>query len=249
MIKLTPVPQPVALTPALVARLTQEFIATEKTVWKGNGIEAALLDMSDNKCCYCECRIDEESKYLEVEHFQHKDKYKQQVLLWSNLLPSCKRCNTTKGAHDVIAEPIINPSVQNPQEHLCFRAFRLYSKTTLGNKTIEVINLNHRIKLVRPRFDIGDELIDKLNSLLELSIDYDNEKSQHTRRRNIITGTMEALLTETIPSSEYAATTATILLKDDSYQQTKVIFKKHKLWTQEFQDLENLAISCALDLK
>ncbi|CAA6824155.1 MAG: Unknown protein, partial [uncultured Aureispira sp.] len=35
----------------------------------------------------------------------------------------------------------------------------------------------------------------------------------------------------------------------DSYQQTKAIFKKQHLWTQEFQDLEDLAKSCALDLK
>lgn len=249
MIKLTPVRQPAALTPALVAQLTQEFISTGKTVWKGNGIEEALLAMSDNKCCYCECRIDEESKYLEVEHFQHKDKYKNKVLVWSNLLPSCKRCNTTKGAHDVLVEPIINPSIQNPKNHLSFRAYRIHPKTPLGDKTIKVINLNHRTRLVRPRFDIGDKLIDKLNSLLELSIDYDNGKSQHTRRRNIITSTMEALLEESIPSSEYAATTATVLLNEDSYQQTKAIFIKHHLWTQEFQDLENLAESCALDLK
>lgn len=249
MIKLNLVPQPVALTPALVAQLTQEFIATDKTVWKGNGIEAALLDMSDNKCCYCECRLGEESKYLEVEHFHHKNKYKQQVLLWSNLLPSCKRCNTTKGAHDVIAKPIINPTIHNPQDHLSFRAYRIRPKTPLGDKTIEVINLNHRIKLVTPRFNIGDKLIDKLENLLELSIDYDNGKSHHTRRKNKISNTMETLLTEAIPSSEYAATTATVLLNDDSYQQTKAIFKKHHLWTQEFQDLENLAKSCALDLK
>ena len=250
MIKLNLVSQPTALTPALIAQLTQEFINTGKTVWKGNGIEAALLDMSDNKCCYCECRIDEESKYLEVEHFQHKDKYKDLVLDWSNLLPSCKRCNTTKGAHDVISEPIINPSSQNPQEHLYFRAYRIRPKTTLGDKTIEVINLNHRTRLVTPRFNIGDQLIDKLENLLELSIDYDNGKSHHTRRKNIITNTMEALLEEAIPSSIYAATTAaTILLNDDSYQQTKAIFEKHHLWTAEFQDLEKLARSCALDLK
>lgn len=249
MIKLTPVPQPAALTPALVAQLTQEFINTDKTVWKGNGIEEALLAMSNNKCCYCECRIDEESKYLEVEHFCHKNKYKQQVLLWSNLLPSCKRCNGTKNDHDVLVEPIINPSIDNPQDHLSFRAYRIHPKTTLGDKTIEVINLNHRQRLVRPRFDIGDELIDKLNNLLELSIDYDNEKSQHTRRKNIIVNTLESLLEEAIPSSEYAATTATVLLNNDSYQKTKAIFVKQHLWTPEFQALEDQAKSCALDLK
>ena len=249
MIKLNPVPQPAALTPALVAQLTQEFINTGKTVWKGNGIEEALLTMSDGKCCYCECRIDEESKYLEVEHFHHKNKYKQQVLLWSNLLPSCKRCNGTKNDHDVLVEPIINPSVDNPQEHLSFRAYRIHPKTDLGDKTIEVINLNHRQRLVKPRFDIGDKLIDKLNNLLTLSIDYDNGRSTSNRRKNIIINTLETLLEEAIPSSEYAATTATILLHEDSYQQTKAIFIKHNLWAPTFQELEDLAKSCALDLK
>jgi hypothetical protein len=169
--------------------------------------------------------------------------------LWSNLLPSCKRCNGTKNDHDVLVEPIINPSVQNPQEHLCFKAYRIRPKTPLGDKTIEIINLNHRIKLVTPRFNVGDKLIDKLEDLLELSIDYDNGKSISTRRKNRICNTMETLLTEAIPSSEYAATTATILLNDDSYQQTKAIFEENNLWTQAFQELEDQAISCALDLK
>ncbi len=249
MIKLNPVPRPSALTDEVVAQLTQEFITEGKTVWKGNGIEEALLEMSNNKCCYCECHIDEESKYLEVEHFQHKNKYKDLVLLWSNLLPSCKRCNTTKGSHDVLAEPIINPTLDNPKEHLYFRAYRIRPKSPLGDKTIEVINLNNRKRLVKPRFDLGDKLIEELGVLLELSIDYDNGTSISTRRKNIITNKLERLMTEATPSSEYAATAATYMLIDDSYIKIKQIFQKHQLWTEEFQNLEQQAQFCALDLK
>jgi uncharacterized protein (TIGR02646 family) len=224
MIKLIPVPRPAALTKPIVTQLTQDFINEGKTVWKGNGIEEALLDMSNDKCCYCECHIDEESKYLEVEHFYHKNQYKNLVLQWSNLLPSCKRCNTTKGSHDVGIEPIINPTIDSPNEHLCFRAYRIYPKSSLGKKTIEIINLNHRKRIVKPRFDLGDKLVEELYVLLELSIDYDNGKSHHTRRKNIITNKLERLMEEAIPSSEFAATAATILLNDDSFVAVHQIF-------------------------
>lgn len=250
MIRLVQIPSPAALTPQLIQQLTQEFIAdNKKVVWKGNRIEETLLKMSHNKCCYCECNVSEESKYLEVEHFQHKDKYQSLVLDWFNLLPSCKRCNTTKNDHDVVLEPIIKPTQDSPQAHLCIRDYRLYPKTDLGKKTIEIIKLNDRERLVKPRFDLGDKLKEELEELLELSTDYDNGKSQHTRRKNIITTKLERLMREAIPTSEYAATMASVLLHDDSYKATKTIFQKHNLWTTEFQDLELQAQSCALDLK
>lgn len=89
MIKLDRTPKPVELTTKLQKELTTEFKLT------GNQFEfrlyqKGLLDFSNNKCCYCEANIKEESKYLEVEHFHHKDKYKDEVLEWKNLLPSCK---------------------------------------------------------------------------------------------------------------------------------------------------------------
>lgn len=88
---------PQQLTDTVKDELTQEFINTGKNVWAKTYIKSALLAMSHNKCAYCECKLDEESKYMEVEHFLPKDDYPNQVVDWNNLLPSCKRCNTKKG--------------------------------------------------------------------------------------------------------------------------------------------------------
>ena len=96
MIKLDRTPKPVELTTALQVALTDEFKLTGKSVWNIDFIKKALLGFSNDKCCYCEANINEESKYLEVEHFHHKDTYKEEVLEWENLLPSCKKCNGTK---------------------------------------------------------------------------------------------------------------------------------------------------------
>ena len=73
MIKLNRTSKPIELTPALQQTLTDEFKATGKSVWNLDFLKKALLGFSHDKCCYCEANINEESKYLEIEHFHHKD--------------------------------------------------------------------------------------------------------------------------------------------------------------------------------
>ncbi|MGR0329632.1 HNH endonuclease [Bacillus cereus] len=87
---------PSKLTDEVKTKLTQDFITSGSSVWGKSYIKSALLEMSHNKCAYCECRLDEESKYMEVEHFLPKDDYPKLVVDWNNLLPSCKRCNGKK---------------------------------------------------------------------------------------------------------------------------------------------------------
>jgi uncharacterized protein (TIGR02646 family) len=119
MIKLKRPPAPAELSQEEVNRLTDEFKRNpDKPVWKKDFITKVLLEMSHGKCCYCECKIDEESKYMEVEHFHPKNQYKDEVVLWDNLLPSCKKCNIRKKEHDTIKEPIVNPAEDEPKEHL-----------------------------------------------------------------------------------------------------------------------------------
>lgn len=54
------------IRPARPTELTQQVIEAKKAeyhadnskaVWKEKYIERALLDMSLNKCCYCECNL------------------------------------------------------------------------------------------------------------------------------------------------------------------------------------------------
>lgn len=249
MIKLTQLSPPTALTPQKVQQLTTEYsVDNSKSVWKGNGIEQQLLATSNDKCCYCECNTNSESKYMEVEHFKPKSLYPDDVVLWSNLLPSCKRCNTNKGNHDVIATPIINPYVDNPQQHLCFQAYRFYPLTEKGEQTIESVELNDFLRLTPERFKVGEKVIELLIDLKSLLIQYDNGQNS-TRTKNRIIRKLEGLLLESIPESEYAATTATVLLNDENYQAIKQLFIKNDLWTEEFEELETLAQSCALPLK
>ena len=92
MIKLQREPKPEFLTKEKVSDLTAHFKANPKvTVWKHEEIGKILLKSSTNKCAYCECVLQIEDSYMQVEHFKDKDTYPDDVINWDNLLPSCER--------------------------------------------------------------------------------------------------------------------------------------------------------------
>ena len=114
MIKLTLIQKPIELTDEVERQLVSEFKTNGTSVWKKPYIENALLQMTHGKCAYSEQFVNQKSSYMEIDHFKYKDKYKDEVVRWGNLLPSCKKCNTTKHNHDVVLEPIVNPLVDEP---------------------------------------------------------------------------------------------------------------------------------------
>jgi uncharacterized protein (TIGR02646 family) len=120
MIKLQAVAKPLQLTNEKVKQLTAEYKQSEKAVWKKTYITQTLLLMSFDKCCFCETKLNEESKYLEVEHFHPKSLYPDEVVSWTNLLPICKRCNGKKWNHDTKLEPIIHPVKDNPKKIIAY---------------------------------------------------------------------------------------------------------------------------------
>ena len=248
MIKLDRSSKPAELTPILQQKLTDEFKRTGNSVWNLDFLKKALREYSNDKCCYCEANISEESKYLEVEHFHHKDAYKDEVLDWENLLPSCKRCNGTKNNHDTIAEPIINPADINPKSHLRYWRYRIKGKDTIGKLTVSVLNLNDQDRLVKKRFEIGNAIQDSLEKLVELTEEYVSGVQNSTRRKNRIVNGLKALMKEGTPIAIYAATSATIILTDLEYIDLKAKLTGLNLWDSELIALDLLLIQTALDI-
>ena len=254
MIKLTRPPKPVELTEEVQEKLTKKFIETKDRVYAVDYIKDALMIMSHDKCAYCECDLTKESNYMEVEHYHDKHDYPEEVVKWENLLPSCKHCNGNKSTHDTYDEPIIDPSKDNPKEHLYFKSYAIRGKDDLGKITVEVIDLNDKLRLVRVRFDIGEEIRKKLDTLLTLTKGYVNRENNLaqrglTRRKNKIVGTLRDLLQEAQPTSDYSATAATVLLNDEDYQQIKTYFQQANIWSEELIELEQKAQECALEMR
>ena len=243
MIKLDLPPKPDKLTEELQERLTQEFKDTKKAVWNIDWLKKAVLAKSYCKCCYSEIRLNEESKYMEIEHFHPKDVYEDEVMLWENLLPSCKKCNATKSKHDTIKKPIINPFVDNPKDYLYLENYRYYSLNNnwLGKMTIDVLDLNDRNHFIKPRFNIGNEICEALDEIYNDRDNILNPEKQIKYFRKI-----KNLLSKGNRKEEYSALISTIILSDTNFQYIENQLRENNLWNEELDELKQELEYCAL---
>ena len=245
MIQLSALPRPAKLTDALVIKLTKRFQDTGKNVWNQSFIKEQLLEMSHNKCAFCECNISEESKYLEVEHYLPKSIYPNKVVDWANLLPACKRCNGCKSDHDTAAQPIIHPVNDKPNEHLKLNHYFFSPKTIIGEKTIEILRINHE-RIRNPRTKINAATIKQLENLEDSMEQYAQMPS--VKLSNKIKSWLYGILIEAQPNSEYSATVATVIKHSEAYRFAKDFFQKQGWWNNELQDLERAIELNAFDI-
>lgn len=244
MIKLNRAARPSYLTEQMTNDLTLTFKTTGQSVWNDERLKAPLRLSSHGKCAYCECSIVEESKYMEVEHFKDKHSYPDDVVQWDNLLPSCKRCNGTKGIHDVIDTPIINPYLDHPRDHIYYRDYRIKGKTEKGIDTVEAIGLNNYERIAIKRFEIGYAILDSISHCQDKIKEYETTKK--TRTLNKISRFMEGILNECQPSAIYAATTATIALNSEIFFEVVESMKSINAWSAECEELFSVAKSITL---
>ncbi|WMJ81983.1 hypothetical protein RBU49_06965 [Clostridium sp. MB40-C1] len=251
MIKIKRSDKPKELTDEIQNKLTRKFKQDKKEVWRKKYITDALFKMSNGKCCYCETTLGEEGKALNVEHYHHKDKYPDEVVKWDNLLPSCSRCNSNKGTHDTVLEPIIDPTVDDPKDFLYFKNYRYKSidRNEKGLNTIHVLYLNDTNGLVKVRFNVCNALCDKLLDIEELLQEYIQGTSNSTRRKNRIVNGIKDILICAQPTKEYSSIIASTIVNDDSYKYIKQELDGLGLWGYELKELEDGAKKIMLDMK
>ena len=237
MIKLKKGEKPKYLTKEKEQELTEVFKKDRtKSVWKHNEIGKALLESSSYKCAYCECELQKEDSYMQIEHFKDKDTYPDDVVNWDNLLPSCSRCNRKKWTLDVVSKPIINPYIDNPKSHLCQQAFRLYSKDIKGETTITELFLNDDHRVVYHRFLASNEIGRQLTELV-------GESHNLNKTRNGV----NRLLLSCQPNQPYSAFIACALHSNQDYTALKELLINNRLWDEDLDELHNKSIDIALD--
>lgn len=239
MIKLDRPKKPKELTEQEQASLTDMFKDSGKSVWSKEYIKAALSAMSSNKCAFCETKLGEESKYLEVEHFHHKDLYKNEVVDWDNLLPACRRCNGTKGKYDTKIEPIINPCITDPKIHLKLLNYRIKGIDDLGKNSVTVLNLNDQDRLVIKRFQIGNAIIAKIEEHIDLIDDVISGVQTSNIRKSRIKNNIETLLITGLKDKAYSATCSTMIINSEEFHELKGKMISTDLWEKRHSDLEH----------
>lgn len=242
MIKLARTVPPEYLTSEKVKTLTDKFKVDSSPVWNHKSIKSTLLSMSSYKCCYCECKLQTEDSYMEVEHFKCKDFYPDDVVNWSNLLPACKRCNGCKGNIDVIKIPIINPTEDTPSDHLEVGLARLYAVkgSQKGENSIVQLELNCEDRLVINRFKIWDSMLGKLEEL-QLNLGSLSPKILNVKLKSILTWCQK--------DRPYSAVLATLLHSSVSYVQIRQYLMDNNIWSDQLSELHDETASLKLGMR
>lgn len=243
VIKVERIEKPKELTVDVQKQLTEEFKKDKnKKVWNKKYIRENLLKECHGKCIYCEARIGPGNKEMHVDHFHYKDKYIDEVVLWKNLNPSCPHCNKSKSSHDTYSDPIVNPFEQNPQDYFYVKHYRYYSKNASVEKivrtTIDVLGLNDTEEKVKLRFEMGEALIEQIQSTYEFASENKEILSNDTRKRNRVLRGCRNLLKKGTKEAEYAAFMATIIKSELDYKKLKDLLKELYLWDDELQKLD-----------
>jgi HNH endonuclease len=242
MILLKRVNRPAKLTPAREAKLTATYLAKGKAVWKQAGIPKALMKMGRGKCCYCECKLGEESKYLVVEHFENKSKYPHLVVDWENLMPSCKRCNGRKGDLDVEATPIIFPREERPSLHLnltvyfpkigdCMTFNSGKDESTKGSNAVTEIGLiEERVTSARDQRIAGLER--EIRELWMIAMRVTDGTVRELELASF-SEKLDACLKYCLPKQQYGGSCGSFLLENHVFQQVRGVAESFGLWTDE----------------
>jgi len=101
-----------------------------------------------HKCAYCEARPGHVSR-PHIEHFRPKGltQFEGRMFDWDNWLLSCGICNEEKWKHFPEEDGralLLNPTEEEPSDHLCFVGPLLRGTTKRGKKTVELVELDRQ---------------------------------------------------------------------------------------------------------
>ena len=223
------------------AELTERFKKNNKdAVWNRSYIRSVLLEMSNAKCCYCECKVGAGEREMHVDHFKPKSIYPDLVVKWENLLPSCPHCNKEKSSHDTGAEPIVNPSEDDPREFFYLKDYRYYcfdnADSSIARRTLGVLSLNDSTENVYKRYLIGNELHSKIDEIAELAIENEKILKTKTTMRNRIRNGCKNILKQGFPEAVYSAFMATLIFNDENFKTCMEILKRQDIWDDELEE-------------
>ena len=174
-------------------------------------VKDVLMKMHHNKCCYCETKLNTPAylhvehfrpKAAVRQSRAENDEFPGYYWLaysWENLLLACFDCNTThKGTLFPLEDPadrarshnddlkkerkrLVNPSEENPREHIRFEGDLPVPQTERGSHTIEELGLR-RPALTEERLQLS-QIIERHIDIVKAMSSPDIEALQHEAAR------------------------------------------------------------------
>jgi uncharacterized protein (TIGR02646 family) len=100
-------------------------------------VKAALKEETHQKCAYCEARVTDVS-HGDIEHVTPKSLHREKTFEWGNLTFCCQICNQNKSDK----ENILDPYIDEPNEHIFFAGAFVKGKSQNGTRTVMELKLN-----------------------------------------------------------------------------------------------------------
>lgn len=160
-------------------------------------VKSALRAEARDKCIYCETKV----ATGETDHILPVKERPDLICEWNNLGLCCRECNGAKGSYYGPTEPLINPFVQDPQDHLLFFGPVVLHRDDMGLRT------RMRLDLSRP--DLVERRSAKLESLMPLIDRWRAQPAGETK--TLLWNLVER---EASPESEYSALVRSYLLHE-----------------------------------
>lgn len=138
-------------------------------------IKTALLVETHEKCAYCESKNRHVSPG-EIDHIAPRSKRPDLAFRWDNLTYACDECNHAKRDYYSQPEPIINPYLDEPAEHVRFVGPLICQLpgNLVGRRSVQILRLN-RASLFERRRERLEELLPLLDQWSQLPEGADKE--------------------------------------------------------------------------
>jgi len=205
----------------------KKLFVIDSKIYRSESVKRVLRRAQYNKCAYCESKFLSTS-YGAVEHYRPKGAVQQArrqrkeypgyywlAYDWNNLLFICTVCNTKKGElfpltndsgrarnhlDDIRMEQplLLNPTIENPRDHIRFREGAPVFFTEIGRITIQVLDLE--------RGDLDEARRERLTELKRLRDIIELEKgSANPNAQTLLQQVREYLATAVLPEAEYSS--------------------------------------------
>ncbi len=173
---------------------------SESTRYRHPQIKAALVAETNNKCAYCESKL-QHIHHGDVEHIFPKSLDPSRILAWSNLTLACEVCNQKKSDLDPNANHLIDPYNDNPRMHFVFSGPFIFSLGTPSSIATKYI-----LELDRPQ--LIEQRRERLKYIMSVYSEVLRDDIPLLARQAIYKNLIE---TEAAPSTAYSAMTQDVI--------------------------------------
>lgn len=141
---------------------TREWEKFSKSKLKKETLES-LQNMYSFCCAYCEGQVENVANG-HIEHLKPKYLFPKLIFDYNNLHYSCPKCNTNKqGKYD---ERMIDPSVDDPEEHIYFKGNFAKAYDERGQIMIDILKLND-VERTRSKANLLNELDEDIEVVIK----------------------------------------------------------------------------------